>query len=51
MRMVEELEKKWILSKLKETDFNKERAAKLLGLTRKMLTNRMNKYHLNRSEK
>jgi DNA-binding NtrC family response regulator len=44
IRMVEDLEKKWILDKLKETGFNKERAAKLLGITRKMLTNRMNKY-------
>jgi len=46
MRMVEDLEKKWILSKLKETGFNQERAAKLLGITRKMLMNRMNKYNL-----
>jgi DNA-binding NtrC family response regulator len=48
MKMVQDLEKKWILSKLKETSFNQEKAAKLLGITRKMLTNRINKYHLKR---
>jgi DNA-binding NtrC family response regulator len=46
MKMVQELEKKWILSKLKETGFNLEKTAKLLGITRKMLTNRMSKYNL-----
>jgi len=48
MKMVQDLEKKWILSKLKETSFNQEKAAKLLGITRKMLTNRINKYNLKR---
>jgi len=46
MKMVSELEKKWIVSKLMETDWNQEKAAKLLGITRKMLTNRINKYHI-----
>jgi len=46
MRMVEELEKKWILGKLKESDWNQEKAAKILGITRKMLRNRMVKYKL-----
>jgi len=46
MKMVSDLEKKWIISKLKETDWNQEKAAKLLGITRKMLTNRINKYHI-----
>ena len=46
MKMVSDLEKKWIVSKLKETDWNQEKAAKLLGITRKMLTNRINKYHI-----
>ena len=44
--MVSDLEKKWIVSKLKETDWNQEKTAKLLGITRKMLTNRINKYHI-----
>ncbi len=43
-KMVQDLEKKWILSKLKEAGWNQERAAKLLGITRKMLMNRIAKY-------
>jgi two-component system NtrC family response regulator len=46
MEIVHELEKKWIFSKLSETGFNTEKTAKLLGITRKMLINRMNKYYL-----
>jgi len=46
VKMVSDLEKKWIVSKLKETDWNQEKAAKLLGITRKMLINRINKYHI-----
>jgi two-component system NtrC family response regulator len=46
MKMVSDLEKKWIVSKLKETDWNQEKASMLLGITRKMLTNRINKYHI-----
>jgi DNA-binding NtrC family response regulator len=46
MKMVQGLEKKWILSKLKETGFNQEKTAKLLGITRKMLINRITKYNL-----
>jgi two-component system NtrC family response regulator len=46
MRMISDLEKKWIVSKLKEVDGNQEKAAKLLGITRKMLTNRINKYNI-----
>jgi len=46
VKMVSDLEKKWIFSKLKETDWNQEKTAKLLGITRKMLTNRINKYHI-----
>ena len=46
MKMVSDLEKKWILNKLKEAGWNQEKAAKLLGVTRKMLTNRIVKYHL-----
>jgi two-component system NtrC family response regulator len=46
LKMVSDLEKKWIISKLRETDWNQEKAAKLLGITRKMLTNRIEKYHI-----
>jgi DNA-binding NtrC family response regulator len=45
MKMVSDIEKKWILSKLKESNWNQEKTAKLLGITRKMLTNRINKYN------
>ena len=45
-KMVSDLEKKWIVSKLKEADWNQEKAAKFLGITRKMLINRINKYHI-----
>jgi two-component system NtrC family response regulator len=46
VKMVSDLEKKWIVSKLKESNWNQEKAAKLLGITRKMLTNRINKYNI-----
>jgi two-component system NtrC family response regulator len=45
-KMISTLERKWIVSKLKESDWNQEKAAKLLGLTRKMLTNRIKKYNI-----
>jgi two-component system NtrC family response regulator len=51
MRMVYDIEKKWIVTKLKETDWNQEKTAKLLGITRKMLTNRIIKYHLKPQKK
>ncbi|MDI6753890.1 MAG: sigma-54 dependent transcriptional regulator [Thermodesulfobacteriota bacterium] len=46
MNKVSELERKWIFKKLVEVDWNQEKAAKLLGITRKMLTNRIKKYKL-----
>jgi two-component system NtrC family response regulator len=46
MKVVADLEKKWIISKLKETGWNREKTASLLGITRKMLTDRMKKYHI-----
>jgi len=46
VQMVSELEKKWIINKLQETDWNQEKAARLLGITRKMLTNRIIKYSI-----
>jgi two-component system, NtrC family, response regulator len=45
-KMVSDLEKKWIIEKLKEGGWNQEKAAKLLGITRKMLMNRIKKYHI-----
>ncbi len=45
-KMISDLERKWIVSKLKESDWNQEKTAKLLGITRKMLTNRMRKYNI-----
>ncbi len=46
MKMISDLEKKWMISKLKESDWNQEKAAKLLGITRKMLMSRMRKYDI-----
>lgn len=45
-KMVSDLEQKWILKKLKESNWNKEKAAEQLGLTRKMLINRIAKYKI-----
>ncbi len=45
-KMVSDLEKKWIISKLKEVNWNQEKASRLLGITRKMLINRINKYQI-----
>jgi two-component system NtrC family response regulator len=50
MNKVSELERKWIFKTLMEVDWNQERAAKLLGITRKMLTNRIKKYHLEKGK-
>jgi len=46
VKMVSELERKWIVTKLKESDWNQEKTARLLGITRKMLANRINKYNI-----
>jgi two-component system NtrC family response regulator len=43
---VSEIEKKWIIKKLTEAEWNQEKAARLLGITRKMLINRIKKYQL-----
>jgi two-component system NtrC family response regulator len=45
-KIVSDLEGRWILQKLKESEWNKEKAAELLGITRKMLTNRIVKYKI-----
>lgn len=47
MEKVSEIEKKLILKKLREAQGNQEKAARLLGITRKMLINRLKKYQLN----
>jgi len=46
MKMVSDVEKKWILNKLKEGDWNQEKTSALLGITRKMLMNRIKKYKI-----
>jgi two-component system NtrC family response regulator len=46
LKMVSDLEKKWIINKLKESSWNIEKATELLGLTRKMLTSRIRKYKI-----
>lgn len=46
MKIIENLEKKTILAKLKETNWNQEKTSEMLGITRKMLSNRILKYQL-----
>ena len=46
VKMVEDLERKWILAKLEESGWNQEKTATLLGMTRKMLLGRLKKYQL-----
>lgn len=45
-KLIENLERASILKKLKETDWNQAKAAELLGMTRKMLSNRIDKFGL-----
>jgi DNA-binding NtrC family response regulator len=45
-KMVENLEKKWILKKLEEGNWNQQKAIELLGVTRRMLANRIEKYNI-----
>jgi two-component system NtrC family response regulator len=47
-KMVTDLEKKWIKKKLEETNWNQQKAVELLGVTRRMLANRMEKYNLSK---
>jgi DNA-binding NtrC family response regulator len=44
--MVGDLERKFIVQKLKESNWNREKAALLLGITRKKLISRMAKYRI-----
>ena len=45
-KLVSDLEKKWIVKKLEESDWNKEKSRKLLGITRRMLIDRIKKYDI-----
>jgi two-component system NtrC family response regulator len=51
VKIVSDLEKKWIIKKLEESDWNKEKARKLLGITRRMLIDRMGKYAIDQPPK
>jgi len=51
LKMVSDLEKKWIINKMKESSWNIEKATKLLGLTRKMLTSRIRRYKIKAPQK
>ncbi|MBW1853778.1 MAG: hypothetical protein JRJ00_03720, partial [Deltaproteobacteria bacterium] len=42
--MIEGLEKEYIIEALMKTNWHRENAAKLLGITRKMLGDRISKY-------
>jgi len=46
LKMVEDLEKKWISAKLEESGGNQKKTANLLGITRKMLLGRLKKYKM-----
>lgn len=45
-KLIEEMEKEYIIEALKKTNWHRENAARLLGITRKMLGDRINKYEL-----
>ncbi len=45
-KMVSDLEKRWILKKLEEGGWNQQKAMELLGVTRRMLANRIRKYQI-----
>lgn len=45
-KMVSDLEKKWIVKKLEEGNWNQQKAIELLGVTRRMLANRIEKYNI-----
>jgi two-component system NtrC family response regulator len=44
--IIESMEKEYIVEALKKTNWHRENAARLLGITRKMLGDRINKYNL-----
>ena len=45
-KIVADLEKKWIQKKLEESEWNQQKAVELLGVTRRMLANRIKKYNI-----
>lgn len=45
-KIVADLEKKWIVKKLEETEWNQQKTVELIGFTRRMLANRIQKYNL-----
>ena len=45
-QVIEEMEKEYIVESLKKTNWHRENAARLLGITRKMLGDRIIKYGL-----
>ena len=45
-KLISDLEKKWIIKKMEECDWNKEKSRKLLGITRRMLIDRIKKYDI-----
>jgi two-component system, NtrC family, response regulator len=50
-KLISDLEKKWIVGKLKEAGWNQQKTAKLLGITRKQLINRIKKYDVEKIKK
>ena len=49
--VIEEMEKEYIMQALEKTSWHRENAARLLGITRKMLGDRMSKYGLKKESK
>ena len=50
-KIVEEIEREYIIEALKKTNWHRENAAILLGITRKMLGDRINKYEIRKKLK
>ena len=48
-KMIEEMEREYIVEALKKTNWHRENAATLLGITRKMLGDRINKYKIDKT--
>ncbi len=47
--LIEGMEKEYIIESLKKTNWHREKAARLLGITRKMLGDRISKYDLSKT--
>ena len=50
-KIIEDIEKEYITEALKNTNWHREKAASLLGLTRKMMGDRINKYEIRKKLK